>query len=108
MSSWNLMKRLKAAIMARLATTPDPRGAAGELSSREHEAIFALFQVVTEDLEFPFDRYRSFVDLRTREAPGMLDAYRRSVALLDRTATRRMAACRFARLPWQERERVLR
>jgi hypothetical protein len=110
MSPLSLRQRLKAAIKARLGATLDPSGATGELSLREHEAVFALFQVITADPEFPFDEYRRFVDRQTREVPGALDAYRRSVALLDRMArgTVEGEGPRFALLPGRERDRVLR
>jgi hypothetical protein len=108
MTPWNLRQRLKAAIKGRLSLTLDAKGARGELSLREHEAIFALFQTITDDPEFPFDRYRSFVDGRTREVPGTLQAYRRSIMLLDRLAARMRAGHSFALLPLEERDRALR
>lgn len=107
MTPWNLRQRIRSAIKARLALTFDATSSRGELSLQEHEAIFALFQTITDDREFPFDRYRSFVDGRTRQVPGTLEAYRRSVMLLDRLAARMKAGHSFALLPFEERDRAL-
>lgn len=78
----------------------------GELSEEESLIIFALTQVITNDSTIKLVPCRHFVNEKTRETPGVLDAYRRSARLLEESSHRHFSKG-FSSLSMAERDRLL-
>ena len=100
----HVLSRLKERVQPRL----DATSGTGTLTTEEHDAIFALFEVVTADERYPADRLRRFVDELTSTAPGYLKEFRSAVGVLERATRRRSFAGPFASLSIAERDAVLR
>jgi hypothetical protein len=106
MISASIRKYLRKVLAWRTASVLDPDTATGELSTDEHRTIYALFQVITDDIAVPLFACRGFVDEKTRDTPGALDAYRQSARLLEESS-RRHYGKRFPRLSMAERDHLL-
>jgi hypothetical protein len=80
----------------------------GTLGGAQHEALFALFQVIAGDEGFPPERVRQHIDERTLTTAGYLREYEAGIALVEAAAAQAFPGRAFHRLSLAERDAVLR